>query len=109
MNRNSNSYQLSFAGQTTGWNPLDNDINGKNAFSMTPAQVAVQAGDIDDFSQIVSHPQFEPEKMGCLAVFFNICRETTPDRHKAFMLYFNSEFRKNFRFDASRQVFVRSH
>lgn len=109
MNHNSNSYQLSSAGKTSGWNPHDNDINGMNFFSMTPAQVAVQAGDIDDFSEIVSHPQFEPEKMGGLAVFFTICRETTPDRHKAFMVYFNNEFRKNFHFDATRQVFVRAH
>lgn len=109
MNRNSNAYQLSYAGQTTGWNPLDNDINGKNAFSMTPAQVAVQAGDVDEFVQIVSHPQFNPEMMGSLAVFFTICRTTTPERHKVFMQYFNNEFRKSFSFDASRQVFVRTH
>jgi hypothetical protein len=109
MNRNHNAYQLSFAGQTTGWNPLDNDINGKNAFSMTPAQVAVQAGDVREFAQIVSHPQFNPEMMGSLAVFFNICREATPERHNVFMQYFNNEFRKDFHFDGSRQVFVRTH
>jgi hypothetical protein len=47
--------------------------------------------------------------MGPLAVFFTICREQTPERHAVFMEYFNNEFRKNFRFDASRQVFTRTH
>jgi hypothetical protein len=107
MNRNFNSYQLSTAGATTGWNPRDNDINGVNLYSMTPSQVAVQAGDVDDFKQIVSHPQFQPEMMGDLAVFFNICRETVPERHKVFMEFFNNDFRKNFDFDASRRVFVK--
>jgi len=109
MNRNSNPYQLSYAGKTTGWNPLDNDVNGKNTFSMTPAQVAVQAGDVSDFCQIVGHPQFDPEQMGSLAIFFTICRQQTPERHNVFMEYFNNEFRKNFHFDASRQVFMRAH
>lgn len=106
MPSNSNSYQLSCSGKTTGWDSHDNNINGTNVFNMTPAQVSVQAGDVDDFSQIVSHPQFDPEKMGCLTVFFQICRETLPDRYQVFMLYFNTEFRKNFRFDASRKVFT---
>lgn len=109
MNCNSNQYQLSSAGKTTGWDPLDNDVNGMNLFSMTPAQVAVQAGDVSEFRQIVSHPQFNPERMGRLAVFFAICREKTPERHTKFMAYFNHEFRKSFHFDASRQVFTRTH
>lgn len=109
MNRNPNTYQLSFAGKTNGWNPHENDINGKNMFSMTPAQVAVQAGDVDEFRLIVAHQDFQPELMGSLAVFFNICREATPERHAAFMEYFNTEFRPNFHFDATRQVFVRAH
>lgn len=107
MNRNFNSYQLSTAGATTGWNPRDNDINGTNLFNMTPAQVAVQAGDVDDFKQIVSHPQFQPEMMGDLAVFFNICRETVPERHKAFMQYFLNDFRNNHHYDESRRVFIK--
>lgn len=107
MNRNRNAYQLLHTTQTTGWDPLSNDVNGTNFFNMTPAQVAVQAGDVSEFHQIVAHPQFEPEKMGSLAALFSICREHDPKRHKAFMEYFNNEFRRDFAFDASRKVFMR--
>lgn len=108
MNRDTNTYQLSYSGQTTGWKPSCNDVNGTNLFNMTPAQVAVQAGDVNEFREIVSHPHFNPEKMGTLGIFFTVCREQTPERYHAFMEYFNNEFRKSFHFDASRQVFVRT-
>lgn len=107
MNRNHNAYQMHSPGQTTGWIPDLNDVNGKNCFNMTPAQVAAQAGDVVEFRQIVAHPQFRPEEMGKLGIFFIVCKERTPDRHRAFMEYFNNEFRKHFAFDTSREVFVR--
>lgn len=109
MNSNLNTYQLSHACETTGWDSSRNDVNGTNFFNMTPAQVAIQAGNVDEFRAIVSHPQFEPEKMGKVGVFFNVCQDREPERYRVFKQYFDNEFRKNFRFDASRQVFVRAH
>lgn len=107
MNHNRNSYQLHSAGQTTGWNPLQNDVNGKNTFNMTPAQVAVQAGDVDEFRQIVNDPHFQPEMMGPLGIFFTVCSEQTPDRYKTLKQFFDTEFRPRFKFDHERKVFVR--
>lgn len=108
MNRNANDYQLNSYWDTTGWDPLNNDVNGTNHFNMTPAQVAIQAGDVNELREIVNHPQFEPEKMGSLTVFFNICQERQPDRFKVLVDYFTNEFRKQHHFDSERKVFVRT-
>ncbi|WP_248324032.1 MULTISPECIES: hypothetical protein [unclassified Caballeronia] len=53
-----NHYQLIAHGQTSGWNPSANEVNGKNFYGMLPVEVAAQAGDVDEFEAIVSHPEF---------------------------------------------------
>jgi len=45
-----NNYQLAGHLQTTGWNTT-NDVNATNTFGMTPAEVALQAGDLKEFIQ----------------------------------------------------------
>ena len=54
-----NNYQLAGNLQTTGWHPSF-DVNAKNDYGMTPAEVALQAGNLDEFVVITSHPDFEP-------------------------------------------------
>ncbi|WP_321816984.1 MULTISPECIES: hypothetical protein [unclassified Paraburkholderia] len=56
---NSNVYQLVDHLKTSGWNPSENDVNGVNSFGMRPVDVAAQAGNVDEFLAIVSHPRFE--------------------------------------------------
>ena len=55
-----NHYQLITHGQTSGLDASTNDVNGKNFYGMRPVEVAAQAGDVDEFTAIVSHPGFSP-------------------------------------------------
>lgn len=47
---NSN-YQLAGTLQTTGWNP-NFDVNATNEYGMTPAEVALQAGNLNEFVEM---------------------------------------------------------
>jgi hypothetical protein len=53
-----NNYQLSGRIHTTGWNPSF-DVNSTNDYGMTPTEVAMQAGNLNEFVEITSHPDFK--------------------------------------------------
>lgn len=69
-----NNYQMAYRDQTTGWNPLFNNVNERNKFGMLPAEVALQAGDAKEFCEITSHPDFKNESLGRVNEFLAICR-----------------------------------
>ncbi|WP_321794797.1 hypothetical protein [Caballeronia sp. J97] len=53
-------YELVCNGRTNGWNPSTDDVNAVNFYGMRPVEVAAQAGNVDEFTAIVSHPDFDP-------------------------------------------------
>lgn len=55
-----NSYQMAWRGETTGWTPEANDVNGVNLYGMRPLDVAAQAGNSSEFEAILRHPDFDP-------------------------------------------------
>lgn len=97
-----NNYQLAWRLQTTGWNPSF-DVNSANEFGMTPAEVAMQAGNLDEFVEITSHPEFQPAKLGRVGLFLNICRQDSESHYKAIRNFLDA----NFKFDASVSGFVK--
>jgi len=99
MNHN---YQLAGNLQTTGWHPSF-DVNAKNDYGMTPAEVALQAGNLDEFVEITSHPEFEPSKMGRVGLFLDICRRESESHYKAMKQFIDA----NFKFDTSVRAFVK--
>jgi hypothetical protein len=72
-----NTYELAAKLQTTGWNSQQ-DVNGRNFYGMTPAQVAAQAGNVEEFRAITSDATFDPEKMGVVHTFFK-----SAERHRS--------------------------
>lgn len=101
-----NTYELAASLQTTGWNSQQ-DVNGKNSYGMTPAQVAAQAGDVEEFRAITTDAKFDPEKMGVVHTFFQICRTSSESHYKAIIEYFQQVFLEQFKFDPDRKVFTR--
>lgn len=99
MNHN---YQLAGRSQTTGWHPSF-DVNAKNDYGMTPAEVALQAGNLNEFVEITSHPEFQPAKMGRVGLFLDICRRESEDQYKALKKFLDA----NFKFDTSVSGFVK--
>ena len=95
-------YQLAGNLQTTGWNPSD-DVNAVNEYGMTPAEVALQAGNLCEFVQITSHPRFQPAKMGRVGLFMDICRRQSENHYKALKQHLEA----NFVFDTSVRAFVK--
>lgn len=69
-----NTYQLAGHRETTGWIPKENDVNGVNAFGMRPVEVAAQAGDLKEFREIISHPDFDP-RGARVRYFANLLRD----------------------------------
>lgn len=75
------NYQLAGRLQTTGWNPSF-DVNATNDFGMTPAEVAMQAGNVNEFKAITMHSDFQPEKLGRVGLFLDICRRDSESHYK---------------------------
>lgn len=90
-----NNYQMAFRDQTTGWDPSCNDVNAKNGFGMLPAEVALQAGDIKEFSAIISHSEFKTESLGRVYTFLAICRHDSEKTYQAIFSYFLDRFEFN--------------
>ena len=97
-----NNYQLAGHLQTTGWNTT-NDVNATNTFGMTPAEVALQAGDLKEFIQITSHPQFQTAKLGRVNLFLDISRQESEKHYQILKQYFN----ENFKYDDTQRTFVK--
>lgn len=97
-----NNYQLAGHLQTTGWHPSF-DVNAKNDYGMTPAEVALQAGNLSEFKEITLHPEFQPEKMGRVGLFLDICRRESESHYKAVKQFLDA----NFKFDTSVRAFVK--
>lgn len=97
-----NNYQLAGNLRTTGWN-ASNDVNAKNEYGMTPAEVALQAGNVSEFAAITSHPDFQPESMGRVGLFLQICRRESESHYVALKQYLTS----NFTFDQTRKAFYK--
>lgn len=88
-----NNYKMAFSDQTTGWDPSCNDVNAKNWFGMFPAEVALQAGDIKEFSEIISHPEFKPESLGRVDLFLETCRFESEEAYKKIREFFIQKFK----------------
>lgn len=99
MNQN---YQLAGHLQTTGWNPSF-DVNAMNGYGMTPAEVAMQAGNVDEFKAITSHADFQPEKLGRVGLFLDICRRNSESHYNAV----RQALQENFKFAPSARTFVK--
>ena len=97
-----NNYQLAGRLHTTGWNP-DYDVNAANDYGMTPSEVALQAGNLTEFVQITSHPNFQPAQMGRVGLFLEICRRNSESHYKAIKQYLDS----NFKIDNKSKDFVK--
>jgi hypothetical protein len=97
-----NNYQLAGNLQTTGWNPSF-DVNAMNDYGMTPTEVALQAGNLSEFVEITSHPDFQPAKMGRVGLFMDICRRQSESHYNALKQYLDA----NFKFDTSVRAFVK--
>ena len=95
-------YQLSGNLQTTGWHPSF-DVNAKNDFGMTPAEVALQAGNLGEFVEITSHPEFQPKNIGRVGLFLDICRRESESHYKVLKQHLDA----NFKFDTSMRAFVK--
>jgi hypothetical protein len=57
-----NNYELTSAHQTAGINSIGSDINAYNSYGMTPTQVALQAGAIDELKHILAQPGVDAGK-----------------------------------------------
>lgn len=99
MNHN---YQLAGNLQTTGWSPSF-DVNAMNDYGMTPTEVAMQAGNLNEFVEITSHPEFQPAKMGRVGLFMDICRRQSESHYNALKRHLDA----NFKFDTSVRAFVK--
>lgn len=101
-------YQMSGRLSTTGW---DNqfDVNQQNDFGMTPAQVATQAGNVIEFEAITQNAKFDPNKMGSLQVFFEICKRDSEDAFRQFQAYFREVFCQTFEFQSDRRTWARKN
>jgi hypothetical protein len=97
-----NNYQLSGRIHTTGWNPSF-DVNSTNDYGMTPTEVAMQAGNLSEFVQITSHPDFKLANMGRVGLFMNICRTNSESNYTKMKQFFDA----NFKFDTSARAYVR--
>lgn len=97
-----NTYQLAGNLQTTGWN-TSNDVNAKNDFGMTPAEVAMQAGDVSEFATITADPKFEVQSLGRVGLFLDICRRSSESHYKAIKDYFDAHFK----YDYTRKTFFK--
>lgn len=73
---------------------------------MTPAQVAAQAGNLDEFKAITTDHNFQPEKMGGVQYFFNICRDQSEKHYQEMMKYYKEVFLKKFTFDDKLGAFI---
>lgn len=69
-----NTYELAGHRKTTGWIPKENDVNGVNSYGMRPVEVAAQAGDLKEFREIISHPDFDP-RGARVRYFANVLRD----------------------------------
>lgn len=69
-----NTYELAGHRKTTGWIPKENDVNGVNFYGMRPVEVAAQAGDLKEFREIISHPDFDP-RGARVRYFANVLRD----------------------------------
>lgn len=58
-----NKYELTSRNTTTGLASLGSDINAYNSYGMTPIQVALQAGALDEVNHIKAQPGIEPLKL----------------------------------------------
>lgn len=96
-----NTYQLTSQTTTSGWHSFL-DVNAQNEFNMTPAQVAVQAGNLEEFIAITTDPAFDVTKMGTLAVFFAICKENDPIAYDKLHTYFRQVFLSVYEHNASQ-------
>lgn len=102
-----NNYQLAGRLQTTGWNPSF-DVNAKNSFNMTPAEVAIQAGDVSEFAAITSHPSFDAKNMGRVHLFMDICRRDSDRHYEEIKQYFEANFKLDpDRLDPTRRGYVK--
>lgn len=100
------NYQLSGRTSTTGWSN-DLNVNKKNDYGMTPAQVATQAGNVSEFEQIINHPEFQPEQMGALGKFMQVLQFNDADLFARFQEFFKSVFQAMFQFSKELNVWVR--
>jgi len=71
--RRVNQYELAARCETTGWNPLLDDVNGINEYGMRPIEVAAQAGDAGEFASIMNHPDYD-SVLGRPRLFFGVGR-----------------------------------
>lgn len=97
-----NTYQLAGTLQTTGWN-TSNDVNAKNDYGMTPAEVAMQAGDVSEFAAITSDPNFEPKSLGRVGLFLDICRRTSESHYQSIKKHFD----QNFKYDPTHKAYLK--
>ena len=104
-----NNYEMAWRDSTTGWDSKTNDVNGKNFYGMTPAQVAVQAGNVEEFEAITTAPDFDPEKVGGLLMFLDICKRDNTDAYTRMLRYYKEVFLASFYFDAATRKFMRKH
>lgn len=101
-------YQMSGRLSTTGWSNQF-DVNQQNDFGMTPAQVATQAGNVTEFDIITTDAQFDPNKMGSLQVFFEICKRDSEETFNKFYAYFREVFLATFEFKPDRRTWERKN
>lgn len=99
-------YVLTSRVSTSGWSIVF-DPNLANSYGMSPAQVALQAGNLVEFQKITESPQFDPNRMGMLGVFFEICRCESVDAYSKIRAYFNTRFLSNFSYSESTRQWER--
>lgn len=100
-----NNYQMKFRDTTTGWDTTSNNVNAVNWFGMFPAEVALQAGNVDEFAAITDHPDFKIESLGRVDDFLAICSHESEKSFQEIQAY----FKKKFEFDKTTRQFVKLH
>lgn len=110
----SSDYILSGTAITSGWNDAM-DPNNRNSFGMSPVQVAIQAGNLVEFKSITESPSFDPNSMGDIGVFFEICKKESADdfspmtknAYAELRSYFDNNFLTRFNFCTRDQMWKR--
>lgn len=100
-----NNYQMKFRDTTNGWDSSCNDVNSKNWYGMFPAEVAIQAGNVEEFAAITTSPDFKIESLGRVDVFMACCNYESETAFQEIRSY----FKQNFKFDKSTDQFVKIH
>ena len=94
-----NTYQLADYGQTTIWNPDQDDVNGRNGFGNSPFQVALMAGNLEELILISHDARFDIAHIGQLAPCWRVL--WTLDKQKCALVHqwFNQHFINRYEFD----------